>query len=96
VLIMMIAIQLKETWILLAVLSISILTSKDLSTVVAFMIAAVVLYFFVGSGSEEMWPVVIFGLIIISIILSSKAEPEKDYAGGGYGDLFGGMGGGGY
>lgn len=103
ILIMMIAIQAGETWIVLAVLIISILTSKEASTVVAFIIATIVLYIVVGTGEvNSLWPIAIFGLIIVAIILGSKPAPEQggyDALGGGGGgmDMFGGGGmGGGY
>ncbi|MCR4334965.1 MAG: hypothetical protein NUV57_00320 [archaeon] len=95
ILIMMIGIQLHETWIVLAVLAISILTSKDLSTIIAFIIATVVLYIVVGMGNiDSLWPVAIFGLIIVAIILGSKPQEQAADPYGGGADMFGGMGGG--
>ncbi len=94
---MMIAIQLNEPWIALGILAISILTSKEISTVIAFILATVVIYFAIGSGDESYWLVAIFALIIIAIVLGSKGEPSQDAGGlgglGGYGDMLG-MGGG--
>ncbi|MEK6957645.1 MAG: hypothetical protein AABW99_01560 [archaeon] len=95
ILIMLIAIQVHETWIVLAVLIISILTSKKLSTIIAFIIATGVLYLVVGMGNiDDLWPIAIFGLLIVAILLgSAKDEQGEQPPGGGYGDLFG-MGGG--
>jgi len=96
ILIMMIAIQLQETWIVLAVLAISILTSKDLSTIISFIVATVVLYIVVGTGDvDSLWPMAIFGLIIVAILLGSKPQEASadPYAGAGM-DMFGGAGGG--
>ncbi len=95
ILIMLIAIQVHETWIVLAVLIISILTSKKLSTIIAFIIATGVLYLVVGIGNiDDLWPIAIFGLLIVAILLGSGKEDDAGQPpGGGYGDLFG-MGGG--
>ncbi len=93
---MMMALQMGETWIVLAVLIISVLTSKELSTAIAFIIATIVLYIVVGSGQvDDLWPLAIFGLVIISILLGSS-KPAQDQGAGGYGDMFGGGMGGGY
>ncbi|PIN85036.1 MAG: hypothetical protein COV47_04325 [Candidatus Diapherotrites archaeon CG11_big_fil_rev_8_21_14_0_20_37_9] len=92
VLIMLMALQMQQLWIVFAVLVISILTSKDMSTVIAFIISAIVLFFVVGSGEvNELWPVAIVGLIVVAILLGSKPEEQQQ---GGYGDMLGGLGGG--
>jgi len=93
VLLMMIAIQSGETWIVLAVLTISVITAKELSTVVAFILSTIVLYFVVGTGNEDLWPLAIFVIIIIALVLGSKPAKQEEYAGGGM-DMFGGAGGG--
>ena len=94
---MMIALQMNQEWIAFAVLVISVLTSKELLTSVTFIIATVVLYFVVGTGnSESTWAIAIFGLIVVAILLGAKEQPAQSDMGG-YGDMFGGMGGtGGY
>lgn len=95
ILIMMIGIQMQATWIVFAVLAISILTSKDLSTIIAFIIATGVLYLVIAGGNiDSTWPIAIFGLVIVSIILGSK--PKQDDGAGMGMDPFGGFGGGGY
>jgi len=94
---MMMAIQFGQTWIVLAVLVISILTSKDLSTIISFIISTAVLYIVIGSGEvNSLWPLAIFGLVVLSILLGSKQDQQQqpDYGQGGYGDMMGGMGGG--
>lgn len=88
---MLMAIQFKQDWLVLGILVISVLTSKDFATILMFIIGTVVLYFFVGSGdiNGEMWLPIIFGLIILSVILGGKQEaPQQDPLAG-----LGGMGG---
>lgn len=94
ILIMMIAVQSGETWIVLAVLTISVITSKELSTVIAFILSTIVLYIVVGTGNQDLWPLAIFVIIIIALVLGSKPAKQEEYAGGT--DMFGGGMGGGY
>lgn len=95
VLFMFMGIQFGQTWIVLAVLVISIVSSKEFSTTAALVLAAGVLYYLTLTGSlESMWVPAIFGLVIVSILLGNK--PEEQPAGGGMGgmEMFGGgMGG---
>lgn len=84
-------------WIALGVLVISIITSKDLSTIVAFLIATGIMYYVIGTGDDSILLIGIFAIIVVAILLGSKAEqPQQPDMGGlgGYGDMFGGMGGG--
>ena len=89
---MMIAIQLQQPWIAVGIVAISILTAKELSTVIMFLVSSVVLYFAIGAGDESFILVAIFAVIIISIIFGAKTE-ENAPQGGGYGDMLGGLGG---
>ena len=95
VLLMMIAIQSGETWIVLAILTISIITSKELSTVIAFILSTIVLYVVIGTGNTDLLPLGIFAIIIIALFLGSKPAKQEEYAGGGM-DMFGGGMGDGY
>ncbi|HLC79617.1 MAG TPA: hypothetical protein VJG83_04295 [archaeon] len=97
-LLMMIAIQLQEPWIALGILVINILTSKELSTIIALILATVVMYFIIGNADESVWLIGIFAILVIGIVLGSKSSqpPQQDFGGmGGYGDMLGGLGGGG-
>ncbi|VVB98941.1 Uncharacterised protein [uncultured archaeon] len=90
------AIQFRQDWMVLGILVLSVLTSKDLATTVMFIIGTAVLYIFVGSGdvNSELWLPIIFGLVILSVILGGKQEaPQQDpMAGlGGFGGFGGGM-----
>jgi len=94
---MMLAIQLNEPFIALGILVISILTSKELGTVIAFIVVSVGLFLIMSSGwNDSWWLVAIFGIIVIAVVSGSKAQPQEAGMGGlgGYGDMFGGMGGG--
>ncbi|HIH10418.1 MAG TPA: hypothetical protein HA254_07180 [Candidatus Diapherotrites archaeon] len=97
-LLMFMAVQLgpEGYWIALGIVAISILTSKDLSTVIMFGGASIAMFLLVGSHDDSLWLIALFGLIILSVVFGSKpATPQQpDMGMGGYGDMFGGMGGG--
>ncbi len=91
ILFMFMAIQFGQTWIVLGILVISIISSKEFSTILALVISTVVLYFLVYSGNmENLWVPVMFGLVIIAILLGNKTEEQQ--ASGGF-DMLGGYGG---
>ncbi len=94
ILLMLMAIQGGQTWLALVILIISIITSKDFSTVAAFIIGTVVLYLIIGTdASDSIWPIAIFGLVILAILLGSKPAKEDQYGAGTGMDMFGGGGG---
>lgn len=91
VIFMFMAIQFGQTWIVFGILVISIISSKEASTIIALLLATVVLYFMFLSGNvENLWVPAIFGLVIIAILLGNK--PDEQQPSGGM-DLFGGYGG---
>ena len=91
---MMLAIQLQEPFIALGILVINILTSKDLGTIIAFIAVAGVMLLISSSWNDSWWLVAIFGVIVIAVVTGSKSQPQSDAGlGGGYGDMFGGLGG---
>lgn len=91
ILLMFMGIQFGQTWIVLAILVISIITSKELSTTIALLAATGVLYFLsVSSDLESLWVPAIFGLVVLALLLGNK--PEEQPAGGGL-DMLGGLGG---
>lgn len=93
---MLMAIQFKQDWLVLGILIISVLTSKDMATIAMFIIGSIVIFLFVGSGdvNSDLWLPIIFGLIILSVILGGKQEAQQPDMGlGGLGGL-GGFGGG--
>ncbi len=89
---MMLAIQLNEPFIALGIFVINVLTSKDLSTIIAFIAVGAIMLYLSSSWNDSWWLVAIFGVIVIAIVSGSKSQPEA--AGGGYGDMFAGLGGG--
>ena len=94
---MMLAIQLKEPFIALGILIINILTSKEWTTILAFILVSIVLFVVMSAGwDDSWWLVAIFGIIVIAIVSGSKSAPAQPDMGGlgGYGDMLGGLGGG--
>jgi len=90
ILIMMMAVQFNQNWLIFAVVALMVLTARDFTTTVILIIATGVLLY----GKDllmQYWPFVLFGLVILAVALGGKQkQPET----GGYGDMFGGdMGG---
>ncbi len=86
VLLMMIAVQFNQNWLIFAIVALTVLTMRDFTTTFLLAIATLVLLF----GKEyllEYWPFVLFGLIILSVVLGGK---QKEEPAGGYQDMFGG------
>jgi len=85
VLLMMVAVQFDQNWLIFAIVALTILSVRDFVTTVLLIVATLVLL--LGKAYlMEYWPFVLFGLIILSIVLGSKKAPEP----AGYPDMFGG------
>ncbi len=96
---LMLAFQFGENWLVFAVIGVMALSMKSLSTTILLVISAGVLYFVVKTTGDitAYWPVVVFGLIILSLVMNLKTkeqQPEMFPPDMGYGDMMGGMGGG--
>ena len=92
VLMMMIAFQFGQNWIVFGVVAVMILTSRDLGTVLLMFSAMAALY--LGKASiAEYWPVIMFGLIILALFLGIGQKPQQPelYPPDPYGGLLGGM-----
>ena len=97
VIMVMLAIQHEQYWLVFGILGIMLLTAKKMETLMLF-IAAIIVFFAAKSNSlNAYWPFILFGIIIMALILGLK--PEEQPAGGGdmagLEALLGGMGGGG-
>ncbi len=85
VLLMMMAVQFDQNWLIFAIVALTILTMRDLTTTIMLIIATFVLL--VGKDLlVDYWPFVLFGLIILSVVLGGKKKEEQPA----YPDMFGG------
>lgn len=85
ILLMMIAVQYNQNWMMFAIVALMILSMRSASTTIMLIIATIVLTF----GKEyiaDYWPFVLFGLIILSLIIGGQKQQEP----AGYPDMFGG------
>lgn len=85
VLLMMIAVQFNQNWLIFAIVALTILTMRDMTTTILLVVAMFVLLY-AKDYLLEYWPFVLFGLIILSLILGGKQKEEQS----GYQDMFGG------
>ncbi|GEM_PF-3570371 len=98
---MYLALQAGQIWIMFALIILSVLTVKSLKVSIAIVVSAVVVYFAFGSGDlVSNFPLILVSLLVVGLILGVGNKPEEQQGmlppemGGGYGDLFGGGGGG--
>lgn len=95
ILLIILALQYGQNWIVLGILAIMILSTRSITTTVALIIAVSVLYIFAGTDSlNTYWPFLVFGLIILSLVLGlgkKPAQPEYYTPELGYGEGLGGF-----
>ncbi len=92
ILMMMIAFQFDQNWIVFGIVAVMILTSRDFGTLIIMIVALIALY--IGKISvADYWPVIMFGLIILALFLGAGQKPQQPelYPPDPYGGLLGGM-----
>lgn len=98
VILIFLALQYQQAWIVFAILILSVFTIKSMKAIVGLVAASLILYLLLDYGSiASYFPFVVLGIFVMGLILGiGKAAGESQtYAGGGYSDLLGGFGGGG-
>ena len=87
----MIAMQYNQTWVIFGVVGVLILSMRSLTTVVMLIITVLVLFAIKGPNIVAYWPFIVFGLLILALVMGLGKKPEQPeyYAP----DLMGGLGG---
>src|SRR3989338_5180882 len=92
---LMLAFQFGENWLIFGVIAIMVLSMRSFATTILLLISAGVLYFVTKTADiNTYWPVIVFGLIILSLVLGMKEkeqQPEFYAPDMGYGDMMGGI-----
>ena len=73
---MMLAVQFEQNWLVLAIVVIMILSMRSVGTTILLVVSVAVVYFLKGS-MEPYWPFVFFGLIILALALGVGGKPEQ-------------------
>ncbi|MFH1255683.1 MAG: hypothetical protein V1494_00150 [Candidatus Diapherotrites archaeon] len=87
-LMMMLAIQFGQNWIVAGIVLLLILTGKSIMDGVLVIVAAAALYFVGASDLNTFWPYVVFGLMILAVVIGQSNKPEQQPY-----DMLGGLGG---
>lgn len=88
VILIVLAIQFDQLWLVFGVAAIVIITSKSIPTIIGLVVAIIVLYIIRGPVLQEYLPIVIVGMLVFSLLLGLKKQPEEQTGLGGM-DLFG-------
>jgi uncharacterized membrane protein YesL len=72
---MMLAIQFQQNWLALGIAAVLALTTRDIKSIVLLGISAIIIYL-VADSLKELWPFVVFGLIILAIIFGIGKKQE--------------------
>ncbi|MDP2973617.1 MAG: hypothetical protein Q8N60_01065 [Candidatus Diapherotrites archaeon] len=98
IVLMMLAIQFEQNWLIFAIVALMVLTMRSISTTLLLIVSTVVLYV-TRDYLKEYWPFVLFGLIILAALIGAfvkkyAEQAPMDMYGGGFGGGFeGGLGG---
>lgn len=96
ILLIMLAMQFGENWIVFGVVAIVVFTMRSMATTIMLLVTVFVLYFIGATNLSVYWPIIVVGLVVLSLALGVGGKPTQPeyYEPGGYGDLLGGgMGG---
>lgn len=93
VVLMMIALEFNQNWLVFGIVALTIISSRELSTSILMIAAGVVLYAF-RESLADYWVYVLFGLVIVAFVLSGKKQEQEAemFPADPYGGMFGGQG----
>ncbi|MFH1752512.1 MAG: hypothetical protein ABH821_06280, partial [archaeon] len=99
VFVIIMALQYSQNWIVIGVIALMLIINRSLPTFFFLIAVTIGLYIAKQIGLLSNWPVVIFILIVLALIVSIKPKAKSSYSdlfssGGNYDNLFGGSGGG--
>ena len=94
-LLMIFAVQYGENWLVFAIIAVMILSTRSVGTILLMVISAGVLLYLKSASIPivQHWPVVVFGLIILALVLGMGEKPSQPeyYSPDPYAGLMGGQ-----
>ena len=99
IILMMMFLQFDQAWLIFGTVILVILSTRSLSTAFLMILALGAIYF-TQDFAKAYWPLLIFGLVILSLVMEFRQKPQQpeyyapDLGGGMGGDMGGMMGGG--
>ena len=90
IILMMMFLQYEQQWLVLGTVIIVILTTRSLSTAFV-LIAALILIYMTQDTAKAFWPLIIFGLVILALLIGLNPKPaQPDYYAPDLGGMLGG------
>jgi len=76
IILMMMFLQFKQSWLILGTVIVVILSTRSLSTAFVLIIALAVIYM-TQDAAKAYWPIIIFGLVILALVIGLKPKPAQ-------------------
>ncbi len=89
IVVMMLAVQYNMGWLIFGIAIILILSMRSLTAIILMIVAVATIYLLQGD-IKEFAPYIMFGLVLFSLLIETKKQPEQPDM---YGADLGGMGG---
>ncbi len=90
IILMMMFLQYGYNWLVFGTVLVVILTKRSLSLTIV-LLAALVLIYATKGATDAYWPLLIFGLVILALIIGLKPKPaQPDYYAPDLGGMMGG------
>lgn len=85
--------QYQQNWLTLGIIAIVFLSTRSVTTLIATILGAMIVWYFLRSGNIEAFlPFIVIAFIIIALVLGvgkQEQQPEYYMPGGGMGGMFG-------
>jgi len=90
IILMMMFLQYDQQWLVLGTVIVVILSTRSLTTAFVLIAALAIIYLTQGAA-QAYWPIVIFGLVILALIIGLRPKPaQPDYYAPDLGGMMGG------
>ena len=92
-LLIILAFQYQQNWIVIGIIAVLILATRSVSTTIALVVCTLGIWFFSRGGNlDSFMPFILLGFIIVALVLGiGKSNSKPEYYMPDYGGMMGGM-----